>query len=131
MVIDTSALLAILQEEPEGEAFILQIAQHPDPVISAATLVETRMVVEARFGPQGTEKLDELLEAGGVRPVAFDETQARIAHEAWKNFGRGNGPARLNFGDCFSYALAIQTERPLLFRGEDFTKTDIRPAAGG
>lgn len=125
MVIDTSALLAILLGEPERDQFIRVIANHPDPIISAATLVEARMVAQARLGAEGEVKLRELLEAGGVRTIAFDETQADIAHEAWNRYGRGNGPARLNFGDCLSYALAKQAERPLLFKGDDFTKTDI------
>ena len=129
MVIDTSALMAILQGEPERKLFIQTIANHPDPVISAATLVEAGMVAEARLGAEGKAKLDELIEAGGVRTIAFDENQADIAHEAWKSYGRGNSPARLNFGDCLSYALAKQTNRPLLYKGEDFSQTDMKPAA--
>ncbi|MBK8293659.1 MAG: type II toxin-antitoxin system VapC family toxin [Solirubrobacterales bacterium] len=129
MVIDTSALLAILREEPESDAFIDVIANHPDPIISAATLVEARIVVEARFGPDGSESLNELINAGGIRVVAFDEAQSIEAHRAWRDFGRGNSPARLNLGDCFSYALAKETGRTLLFKGDDFTKTDIDPAA--
>jgi ribonuclease VapC len=126
MVIDTSALMAILLGEPERDRFIGLIAKHPDPIISAVTLVEARMVTEARLGTEGKARLEELLEAGGVRTVAFDETQANLAHEAWREFGRGNSPARLNFGDCLSYALAKQAERILLFKGDDFERTDLR-----
>ena len=129
MVIDTSALLAILRDEPESDALINAIANHPDPIISAATLVEARIVVEARLGPGGTDRLNQLLEAGGVRVVAFDGAQSLTAHRAWRDFGRGNSPARLNLGDCFSYSLAKETGRPLLFKGDDFSKTDIDPAA--
>lgn len=128
MVIDTSAFLAILGDEPEGDAFIHAIANHPDPIMSAATLVEARIVVAARLGPEGPRELNRLLEAGGVRVVAFDEAQSRSAHQAWVAFGRGNSPARLNLGDCFSYALAKETGRALLFKGEDFSKTDLKPA---
>lgn len=125
MVIDASAIMAILLGEPERDQFIGAIANHPDPIISAVTLVEARMVTEARLGTEGKVRLEELLEAGGVRTVAFDETQANLAHEAWKQFGRGNSPARLNFGDCLSYALAKQTDRKLLFKGNDFKRTDL------
>jgi len=128
MVIDTSALMAILLGEPERDQFIQAIADHPDPAISATTLVEARMVAEARLGPKGKTKLEDLIEAGGVRTIAFDESQADLAYEAWKSYGQGNGPARLNFGDCLSYALAKQTRRPLLFKGDDFTQTDLDPA---
>ena len=125
MVIDTSALMAILLGEPERDQFIGLIAKHSDPIISAVTLVEARMVAEARLGTEGKARLEELLEAGEVRTVAFDEAQADLAHEAWREFGRGNSPARLNFGDCLSYALAKQAHRRLLFKGDDFKRTDL------
>lgn len=120
--------MAILLGEPERDRFIQVIANHPGPLISAATLVEARMVAEARLGVEGRDKLEELLEAGGVRTVAFDETQADLAYAAWKSYGRGNRPARLNFGDCISYALATRAERSLLFKGSDFSQTDLNPA---
>lgn len=128
MVIDSSALVAILLGEPEADRFIQAIANHPDPIISSTTLVEVRMVAKARLGERGKGKLDELLEAGGVRTVAFDEIQADLAYQAWKDYGRGNSPARLNFGDCLSYALAKFAQRPLLFKGEDFDQTDLEAA---
>jgi ribonuclease VapC len=130
MVIDTSALMAVLLGEPERDEFILAIANHPDPIISAATLVESSMVAEARLGHRGKTRLVDLLEAGGVRTVAFDEAQADLAHEAWKSYGRGDSPAGLNFGDCLGYALAKQADRPLLFKGNDFAQTDVKPAQG-
>ncbi len=126
MVIDTSALVAILWEEPEKDAFIEAISGAPDPTISAATLLEARIVVEARAGVEGTERLEQLLEAGGVRVVAFSAAQSDAAHQAWREFGRGNSPARLNFGDCFSYALAREMGRSLLFKGDDFARTDVK-----
>ncbi|MCO5316339.1 MAG: type II toxin-antitoxin system VapC family toxin [Solirubrobacterales bacterium] len=128
MVIDTSAVIAILLKEAEEDEFLELIAADPDPLISAATLVEIRMVAESRLGPGADIGIAELLAEGGVRVVAFDETQAAIAHGAWQQFGRGNSPARLNLGDCFSYALARCTDRPLLFKGEDFRKTDVASA---
>lgn len=131
MVIDTSALMAILLGEPERDEFIELIASHTDPVVSAATLVEARMVASARLGPRGSARVDELLRAGEVRTVAFDELQADEAHKAWQVFGRGNGPARLNFGDCLAYALARSSGRPLLYKGDDFARTDIESARSG
>ncbi|HTU15613.1 MAG TPA: type II toxin-antitoxin system VapC family toxin [Solirubrobacterales bacterium] len=128
MVIDTSALMAILLGEPERDEFIQVIANHPDPIISAATMVEASLVAESRLGTEGKALLDDFLQAGGIRTVAFDETQADLAHEAWKKYGRGNSPAGLNFGDCLSYSLAKRTDRPLLFKGSDFTNTDLRSA---
>jgi len=83
------------------------------------------MVAEARLDTEGKARLEELLVAGEVRTVDFDETQASLAHEAWREFGRGNGPARLSFGDCLSYALAKQTNRKLLFKGEDLKRTGL------
>ncbi len=125
MVIDTSAVIAVLLREPEEDTFLKVISAEQDPLISAATLVETRMVAESRVGPEATAGLSELFARGGIRTVAFDESQAALAHHAWQQFGRGNSPARLNMGDCFSYALARHTDRPLLFKGEDFACADI------
>lgn len=129
MVVDTSALLAILRDEPERERFVKALSESPDPIISAGTAVEAGIVAEARFGPEGKLRLDELLRTAGIRVVALDQIQADQAHLAWQRFGRGNHPAGLNFGDCFAYALARQTGRPLLFKGDDFEATDIEPAA--
>jgi ribonuclease VapC len=126
MVLDTSALVAILREEPEGLAFEKQLALANDPLISAATLFECS-VVQAKFD-QGLEDLDDFLLATGIRVAAVDVAQAHAARDAWLRYGKGNGSARLNFGDCFSYALAKTTGRPLLFKGDDFTQTDVIPA---
>lgn len=130
MVIDTSALLAVLLGEPERDRFIELLANADDPVMSAATLVESSIVMLARTGPEGVGDLDELVAAAAVRCVAVDSAQALLAREAFARFGRGRAPAGLNYGDCFSYALARATGRPLLFKGDDFVHTDVARAAG-
>jgi ribonuclease VapC len=127
MVVDTSALVAILREEPEGNAFEERIALAHDPLISAATLFECSMV-QAKFA-QGLEDLDDLLLSAGVRVAAVDVAQAHAARDAWLRYGKGRSPAGLNFGDCFSYALAKTAGRPLLYKGDDFAQTDVVAAA--
>ncbi len=127
MVVDTSALVAILRGEPEGRAFERMLALANDPLISAATLLECSMV-QARF-KRGLENLDDLLLSAGIRVAAVDVAQAHAARDAWLRYGRGRSPAGLNFGDCFSYALATTTGRPLLFKGDDFAQTDVTLAA--
>jgi ribonuclease VapC len=126
MVLDTSALLAILFGEPERDHLIALLSDAEDALISAATLVEASIVMKARTGDAGVGDLDELLAAIGARCVAVDELQARVAREAFARYGKGHAPAGLNFGDCFAYALAGATDRPLLYKGEDFAKTDVR-----
>lgn len=126
MVVDTSALVAILRDEPERPAFLKLLASTKDPMISAATLFECSMV-QAKFD-EGWADLDDLLLSAGIRVTAVDVTQAHAAREAWLRYGKGRSPAALNFGDCFSYALATTTGRPLLFKGEDFAQTDVTPA---
>jgi ribonuclease VapC len=130
MVLDSSALLAVLLDEREGPRFIELLADAEDPLISAATLVEASIVMQAETGEPGVDDLDDLLAAAGVRFVAVDRAQAQIAREAYTRVGKGRSPAGLNFGDCFSYALAQVTGRPLLFNGDDFGLTDVTPAAG-
>jgi ribonuclease VapC len=129
MVVDTSALLAVLLGEPERDRFIELLSAARDPLISAATLVEASIVMRARFGDDGVGDLDDLVAAAGLRLVAVDAAQADLAREAFARFGKGRAPAALNYGDCFSYALARAAERPLLFKGADFTRTDVVPAA--
>jgi ribonuclease VapC len=128
MVIDTSAFLAILFGEPERDRFIELLADADDPLISAATLVETSIVMLAKTGPNGVSDLDELMAAAAVRCVAVDSDQAHLAREAFTRFGKGRAPAGLNHGDCFSYALARAIGRPLLFKGDDFARTDVTTA---
>jgi ribonuclease VapC len=128
MVLDTSALVAILRDEPERADFVRRLAGAEDPLISAGTLPEASIVVEAKAGGEGLADLDELLRAAGVRCVAVDAAQALAARTAWRRYGKGRSPAGLNYGDCFSYALATTLDRPLLFKGEDFSQTDVRSA---
>lgn len=129
MVIDTSALIAIISGEPEQKALNELIADAEDAVISAATLLEANIVAEARSGPKGPDLIAQVLSVSATRVVAVDETQAAIAHRAWRTYGKGRHPAGLNYGDCFSYALAKATGKPLLFKGNDFNQTDIAAAA--
>ncbi len=128
MVVDTSALVAVLLGEPERDPLIALLAEAEDPLISAATLVEASIVMLAKTGDAGLTDLDELLAAVAVRCVAVDSVQAYLARDAFARFGKGRASAGLNFGDCFSYALAKATARPLLFKGSDFSDTDITPA---
>jgi len=129
MIVDSSALLAVLLDEPECSRFIALLADAEDPLISAATLVEASIVMQAKTGDSGVDDLDELLAAAAVRCVAVDRAQAQIAREAYTRFGKGRSPAGLDFGDCFSYALAHVTGRPLLFKGDDFSLTDLTSVA--
>lgn len=128
MVIDTSALVALLQGEPDAGEFSQVLAEAHDPVISAATLVEAAIVLGARAGDAGVAALDELLAAAAVRVVAVDEAQARAARDAYRRFGKGRHAAGLNYGDCFAYALAHTTGDSILFKGDDFSQTDVADA---
>ena len=125
MVVDTSALVCILLAEPEAEDFAKAIGSAPENVISAPTWVETSVVITARLGNEGYDLLVELLERSSVAIVPCDESLAQAAYDAWLKYGRGRHAASLNFGDCFSYALAKQRAEPLLFKGGDFTRTDV------
>jgi ribonuclease VapC len=125
MVIDSSALAAILFNEPEALALEQRIADDPVRLMSAATLVEATIVIETRLGEAGGREFDLWLHRAGVEIVPVDTSQADTARRAWRRFGKGRHPASLNYGDCFSYALAITTGEPLLFRGEDFGGTDV------
>ena len=129
MVLDTSALVAVLFDEPERAAFVRAIAAAPRRLVSSATLVETAIVVEARRGEVAGRELDLLLHRAAVRVVAVDEEQTHLAREAWRRFGKGHHPAGLNFGDLFAYALARSTGDELLFKGDDFGLTDVATAA--
>jgi len=124
MVLDTSALIAILAAEPEATALAAALATADTRRLSAASLLETAIVIESRHGPAGGQKLDELIHAAQIQiePV----TAARLAY---RTYGKGRHPAGLNYGDCFSYALAKISGEPLLFKGEDFSQTDIEAVA--
>lgn len=125
MVIDTSALVAILTDEPEQTDFIRAIEQADVCLLSAASWVETSIVIESRYGPAGLHHLDRLLARAGVETVVVDAEQARLAREAYQRYGKGRHPAGLNFGDCFAYALAVARAESLLFKGTDFSQTDV------
>jgi ribonuclease VapC len=131
MVLDTSALLVVLNDEPESPAFRDAIEADPVRLLSAASLLEVSLVVEARFGEAGGRELDLLLHKARVQVVAFDGDQAELAREAWRRFGRGRHPAGLNLGDCFSYALSKISGEPLLYKGGDYPLTDVTPALPG
>jgi len=126
MVIDTSALLAILLGEPETEKFAAAIVADPHRLVSTASAFEASIVIEVRKGPAGGRELDLLFHRAQLDMVPFTEPQFEAARFAWRQFGKGNHPAGLNFGDCFAYALAKTLNEPLLFKGEDFLKTDVK-----
>ena len=125
MVIDTSAFLAILQDEPDRTSFTKAITAAAVRRTSAATFLETSIVLESRHGADGVQLLDLLIESAGIEVVAVDFAQAKIARRAFAHFGKGRHPAGLNYGDCFAYALARQLGEPLLCKGDDFSRTDL------
>jgi ribonuclease VapC len=127
MVIDTSALVAILLNEPERRAFNQAIEAAEARRMSTATFVETSIVIESRFGAEGIRDLDLFVERAGIDLVAVDAEQAQVARRAFSRFGKGRHPAGLNYGDCFSYALATVFGEPLLYKGDDFGRTDVIP----
>jgi ribonuclease VapC len=128
VIIDTSALIAILRDEPEAAAYAKAIETASHRRISAANFVETAVVVDGSRDPIASRRFDDLVIEARLVIEPVTEAQARIAREAYRDFGRGSGhPARLNFGDCFAYALARATGEPLLFKGVDFANTDIAP----
>jgi ribonuclease VapC len=125
MVIDTSAIAAILFKEPGFEALVERIEESETLLISAASLVELSIVVESRKGEDGVRDLDLWLYRAGIEIAPVDADQADIARLAWRRFGKGRHPAGLNYGDCFAYALAKKTGLPLLYKGNDFNLTDL------
>lgn len=129
MVLDSSAVLAILFDEPERKTFTTAVEQDRRRLMSAANLLESAMIIESRRGEPAGRELDLLLHRAGVQIVPVDAEQVESARSAWRRFGRGRHPAGLNFGDCFAYALAATTGEPLLFKGDDFQRTDVPAAA--
>jgi ribonuclease VapC len=126
MVLDTSALLVLLLDEPEAEEFRVALEDDTTRLISAVTLLETAIVIEARKGEAGGRELDLLIHKADIAIVAVDLDQMSVARRAYRLFGRGRqSSAGLNFGDVFSYALARSSGEPLLYKGEDFAKTDV------
>lgn len=125
MVIDTSALLAILQDEPERRAFNEAIEAAEGRMVSVATFVEVSIVLEARQGAEGVRDLDLFIERAGIELVDVTAEQGRLARRAFARYGKGRHDAGLNYGDCFAYALAVARGEPLLFKGDDFARTDV------
>ena len=128
MVLDSSAVLAILQNEPEASAFALRIERAERVLISAVSVLEVGIVIESRRGAERAGHLDALLREGLIEVAAFDADQSALARQAFRRYGKGRHPAALNFGDCAAYALAKISGEPLLYKGDDFTLTDLSPA---
>lgn len=125
MVLDTSAVVAILFDEPERRAFTEAIEADSRRLMSAASVLESALLVEARRGEPAGRELDLLIHRAGISTVPVDAEQVELARRAWRRYGKGRHRADLNFGDCFAYALAAATGEALLFKGEDFAATDL------
>ncbi len=129
MIIDTSAVIAILRDEPDAAAYAKAIEAAATRKISAANFLEAAIVIDLSRDPIASRRFDELCEEAQLVIEPVTEAQVRIAREAYRDFGRGSGHlAKLNFGDCFAYALSKVTGEPLLFKGDDFSRTDIKSA---
>ena len=131
IVVDTSALIAILDKEPDAALYAEAIAEADPPLISAATLLELNIVMINRHGVKAERMVDRLIQEARFQVESFTVQHAELAREAYARYGKGQQTAALNYGNCFSYALAKATGLPLLFKGRDFSKTDIIPAEIG
>ena len=127
MVIDSSAVVALLLQEDQAPLIARAFERETPRLLSAANLLEAAIVIESRKGEAGGRELDLLLYRAGIEVVGVDEDQAELARVAWRRFGKGRHPASLNYGDCFAYALAKSRRATLLFVGNDFAQTDIEP----
>lgn len=125
MVIDTSAVVAILFDEPSRAVLTRAVEADPVRLISAASVLGASMVVEARRGEAAGRELDLLLHRAEIRTHDVTARHVELARSAWRRFGKGRHPAGLNYGDCFSYALSVATGEPLLFVGDDFSRTEV------
>ncbi|WP_043341150.1 type II toxin-antitoxin system VapC family toxin [Belnapia moabensis] len=128
MIVDTSALMAILRDEPDAALYGAALTTATTVAISAATLVEATMVAEGRTGQPMEDRLGRLLGQAKAEVVSFTAEHAALAADGWRRFGKGRHPAGLNLGDCFAYALARHRNEPLLFKGDDFARTDVKAA---
>ncbi|MBC8049286.1 MAG: type II toxin-antitoxin system VapC family toxin [Chitinophagales bacterium] len=128
MIVYGSAIIAILNDEPDAQHFSDMISASQVCSMSAGTFLETAIVFDKKAREEGKMTLDFFIHTTGIEIVTVTLSQVRIARLAYQKYGRANHPARLNFGDCFAYALAQETGSPLLFKGEDFSKTDVRAA---
>jgi ribonuclease VapC len=129
LAVDTSALTAILLGESDAAALLAQLMEAQRIGLCAPNRTELLLVIQARLGDPGVERAKQFLTMERVQTIPLDAALADLAAEGYRRFGKGRHPAGLNFGDCFSYALAIREQVPLLFKGDDFTKTDARVAA--
>jgi ribonuclease VapC len=131
LIVDTSALIAILRDEPDAEIYAQVLATADTARISAANYLETAIVIDASKDPIASRHVDDLIAAAKLEIEAVTAYQAKVARDAYRDFGKDSGhPAQLNFGDCFAYALAKTTQQPLLFKGDDFSHTDVLSATG-
>ncbi len=128
MIVDSSALLAILSREPDAARYEEAILTAATCSMSVANVLKASIVVESRGGLRAGHELNALLDVAGIRPAPVTTDHLETAQQAWRRFGKGRHPAALNFGDCFSYALARVTDEPLLYKGNDFAQTDILSA---
>lgn len=131
MIVDSSAVVAIVKQEPDANKFAELIEAADECRMSAVTFVEASIVIDSKHNSTLSSRLDDLWADARFELVPVDANQARIARQAYRDFGKGSGhPARLNFGDCFAYALAKAIDEPLLYKGTDFNKTDVKSALG-
>jgi ribonuclease VapC len=126
MVVDTSALLAVLFQEEDGDFYAEKLAITERKLIAPFNALEAEIVLEARKGDEGRRELDLLFYHSMIDIVPFDRAMTSLAAEAWRQFGKGHHPAGLNLGDCCAYALSVYTREPLLFKGDDFDQTDVK-----
>lgn len=129
MILDSSAIVAVLTQEPDAKVYADAIEATDSCKVSAATYLETAIVIDSKRVPLASRRFDDFFNRAATAIVPVDRTQVRIAREAYRDFGRGSGhPARLNFGDCFAYALAKALDEPLLYKGQDFSQIDVKSA---
>jgi ribonuclease VapC len=127
VIVDTSAVIAILRKEEEGEEFISALDAEMNPKMSVVNYVEVGVVLDSDRNPVLSRKLDEFIRSSGIEVLPVTVEQGMAARMAYRDFGKGTGhPARLNFGDCFAYVLAKERDEPLLFKGNDFSATDVK-----
>ncbi len=125
MVIDTSIVAAILFGEDDAERFAGAIENDPTRLMSSGSVLEASLVIESELGQDGARELDLLLHTAGIEIIAFTVDQLKVARHAFRSYGKGRHPAGLNYGDCCSYALSKTSGEPLLFKGDDFSRTDV------
>ena len=132
MIVDSSAIIALIRQEQDAATYARALEAAASRKMSAANFLEAAIVLDSRRDPTQGRRFDNLLRESKIELVALEESQARIAREAYRDFGKGSGhPAQLNFGDCFAYALAKATGEPLLYKGSDFSHTDVASALAG